>query len=226
MMGRRGADAAVRSWPAARFRLTAIIVSAPMGAPVVKRACWIDPVTCSPAAGLGGGLWLWLFLVAAGLCRRAGRGQAGAPAAPRRQARARTNELEAGKRRSMIGSEEQPPCGLAYAKVAGLVSRSRVVVGVVSHAPIRRLPDGGSHMTVASGDRAAQSGHRARRGRLMRKRERARGLATSRLAGRTVAAGVGEQVVGAGEELAGDRRGGDLLAAAAGDGLIPGGELG
>ena len=28
MMERRGADAAVRSWPAARFRLTAIIVSA------------------------------------------------------------------------------------------------------------------------------------------------------------------------------------------------------
>ena len=28
MMERRGADAAVRSWPAARFRLTAVIVSA------------------------------------------------------------------------------------------------------------------------------------------------------------------------------------------------------
>jgi len=39
------------------------------------------------------GLLLPRFLVAAGLCRRAGRGQAGAPAAPRRPARARTNEL-------------------------------------------------------------------------------------------------------------------------------------
>ena len=38
-----------------------------------------------------------------------GRGQAGAPAAPGRSTRARTNELEAGKRRPMIGSEEQPP---------------------------------------------------------------------------------------------------------------------
>src|SRR5205809_2570277 len=60
----------------------------------------------------------------------------------------------------------------------------------------------------------------------MRKCELARGLATARLAGRTVAAGVGEQVAGAGKQLAGDRRGGDLLAAAAGDGLIAGGELG
>ena len=30
-------------------------VSAPIGAPVVKRACWTDPVTCSSAARLGGG---------------------------------------------------------------------------------------------------------------------------------------------------------------------------
>ena len=37
--------------------------------------------------------------------------------------------------------------------------------------------------------------------------------------------GVGEQVPGAGEQLAGDRGGGDLLAAAAGDGLVAGGEL-
>jgi len=59
----------------------------------------------------------------------------------------------------------------------------------------------------------------------MRFRELARGLATSRLMGRTAAAGVGEQVIGAGEELAGDRGGGDLLAAAAGDGLVAGGEV-
>jgi len=59
----------------------------------------------------------------------------------------------------------------------------------------------------------------------MRFRELARGLATSRLVGRTAAAGVGEQVIGAGEQLAGDRGGGDLLAAAAGDVLVGGGEL-
>jgi hypothetical protein len=40
------------------------------------------------------------------------------------------------------------------------------------------------------------------------------------LAGRTGAGGVGEQVAGAGEELAADRGGGDLLAAAAGQDLV------
>ena len=39
----------------------------------------------------------------------------------------------------------------------------------------------------------------------MRKRELTRGLATSRLVGLTAAGRVGEQVVGAGEQLAGDR---------------------
>ena len=40
------------------------------------------------------------------------------------------------------------------------------------------------------------------------------------------AGGVGEQVIGAGKQLAGDRGGGDLLAAASRDGLVAGGELG
>jgi len=60
-------------------------------------------------------------------------------------------------------------------------------------------------------------------------RELARRLATvPPLAGRTVGAGigeVGERVVDAGDELAGDRRGGDLPAAAAGEGLVAGGEV-
>jgi hypothetical protein len=92
------------------------------------------------AAGTGWGLLLWLFLVAAGLCAVArSRGQAGAPAAPRRQARARTNELEAGKRRPMIGSGEQPPAGMrAWKRSLGWFPGSRVAGGVVSHAPIRR----------------------------------------------------------------------------------------
>jgi len=55
---------------------------------------------------------LWLFLVAAGLYRHAVRGQAGAPAASRRKARARTNELDAGKRRPIIESEEEPSWGV------------------------------------------------------------------------------------------------------------------
>jgi hypothetical protein len=63
-------------------------------------------------------------------CRRAGVGQAGAPAASA-PVRARTNELDAGKRRPTIGSEEKPTCG------CGLPGGARVV-GVVSHPPIRR----------------------------------------------------------------------------------------
>src|SRR6185437_6701543 len=43
--------------------------------------------------------------------------------------------------------------------------------------------------------------------------------------GRTAAGGVSEQVVGAGDELAGNRGGGDLPAAAAGEGLVAGGEV-
>jgi hypothetical protein len=46
-----------------------------MGTPAVKSACWIDPVICSRLPGWVG-LLSWLFLVAAGLCRRAARGQA------------------------------------------------------------------------------------------------------------------------------------------------------
>jgi hypothetical protein len=45
-------------------------VFAPMGAPAVKRAWRIAPVALLAAVGLGG-LYLWLFLVAAGLCRHA-----------------------------------------------------------------------------------------------------------------------------------------------------------
>jgi hypothetical protein len=52
------------------------------------------------------GLLLWLFLVAAGLCRRAGGVKLERPQRRAWQARARTNELDAGKRRPTIGSEE------------------------------------------------------------------------------------------------------------------------
>ena len=171
------------------------------------------------------------FLVAAGLCRRAGRGQAGAPAAPRRQARARTNELDAAKRRPTIGSEEPEPFCWVVLGWRGRLARSfpRLwlwVAGVASHAPIRLLPQAGGRHDRASGGRAAQSGHRARRGRLMRICELARGSRPSPLAWLTSGTGVGEQVAGAGEQLAGDRGGGDLGAAAPGDALVAGGELG
>src|SRR6516162_6632018 len=76
------------------------------------------------------------------------------------------------------GCGEEPPAGVGGWEGGLAVCPGRlVVVGVVSRAPIRRLPGGGA-MTVLSGDRAAQSGHRARRGRLMRFCELARGLAT------------------------------------------------
>jgi len=56
-----------------------------------------------------------------------------------RSGRARTNELDAGKRRPMIGSEEH-----ARSRVAGwqglAVPGCVLVCGVVSHAPIRRTP--------------------------------------------------------------------------------------
>jgi hypothetical protein len=56
---------------------------------------------------------------------------------------------------------------------AGQVARGRV--GEASHAPIR-IPPGRAAMTVASRDRAAQSGHRVRLGRLSRICELARGV--------------------------------------------------
>lgn len=85
----------------------------------------------------------------------------------------RTDELDTDERRPIMGSEEAAAgvgSGWEVVSVPG-----RVVVGEVSHAPIR-IPPWRAAMTVASGDRAAQSGHRARLGRLMRFRELARGL--------------------------------------------------
>src|SRR6266576_5611401 len=95
-------------------------------------------------------------------------------------ARVRTNELDAGERRPIIGGEEEPPgCGGCGGKgFGGWFPGGCVVGGVVSRAPIRHLPGVAGAMTVTSGDRAAQSGHRARQCRLMRFCELARGLAT------------------------------------------------
>jgi hypothetical protein len=180
-------------------------------------------VTCSLGRRGRGGLWLWLSSSLPVCAAAPVRGQAGAPAAPRWQARARTNELGAGKRRPMIGSEEQPPAGLACAKVAGWFPGARGRRSGSHMHPFGACLVAGRH-DRDSGDRAAQSGQRARPGRLMRSRELTRGWRPSRLAGRTGAGGVGEQVAGAGEQLAGDRRGGDLRTAALGDALVAGGE--
>jgi hypothetical protein len=54
-MERRGADAAVRSWPAARFRLTAIIVSAVQALGLVMRPGRrrrYSPAECRPGRPL------------------------------------------------------------------------------------------------------------------------------------------------------------------------------
>jgi hypothetical protein len=53
---------------------------------------------------------LWLFLAAAGVCCRAGGVKLERPQRAPLGA-ARTNELEAGERRPMIGSEERPLAG-------------------------------------------------------------------------------------------------------------------
>ena len=147
---------------------------APMGGSCCQEGVLVWPGDFR-LVGLGGLFW-WLSSQLPGSCRRVVRGPAGAPAAcaPGR-ARARTNELDAGERRPMIGSEEEPAgCGVAgLGPVAG--SPGCVVGGVVSHAPIRHLPGWAGAMTVTSGGRAAQSGHRARQGRLMRFCELARG---------------------------------------------------
>jgi hypothetical protein len=55
MMERRGADAAVRSWPAARFRLPAIIVSAGQALRLVMRPGRhrrYSPAECGPGRPL------------------------------------------------------------------------------------------------------------------------------------------------------------------------------
>src|SRR6266516_7669258 len=94
-------------------------------------------------------LW-WVFLAAAGFRAAAPvRGQAGAPAAgaPVR-ARARTNELDAGKRRPMIASEESLlGCGLPWMRrpLGCWLPGGRCVSPAewVSHPPIRPPARGG-----------------------------------------------------------------------------------
>ena len=90
------------------------------GGPCCQEGMANSPGGLKRAVAGRGGTVMWLSSSLRALRRRAGRGQAGAPAAPRRQARARTNELDAGKRRPMMRSEEEP-LGLRFVrKVAWL----------------------------------------------------------------------------------------------------------
>jgi hypothetical protein len=64
------------------------------------------------------------FLVAAGLCRRAGGVQLQRPQRRAGGRGARTNELEAAKRRPIMASEETPPFAVRLALVWGLLAGS------------------------------------------------------------------------------------------------------
>jgi len=138
-----------------------------MGEVFVKRAWWAGPVTgCGRRAG--GDCCAGFPRRCRVSCRRAAVGQAGAPAAvaPVR-AWARTNELDAGERRPMIGGEEQPASRL-WLPGRGCWGGSPELCGLaewVSQPPIRP-PAWAGAMTMSSGARAAQSVRRARRGRL------------------------------------------------------------
>ena len=153
---------------------------------------------------------------------------------------ARTNELDAAGRRRIIGRRGRV-LRAGSLRVAWW-SRCGWRSGLASTHPAFRRRCGGRHDHV-SGDRAAQSCDRARPdGRLMPRGGRARSLVTLPVWAASWWSGcragvwfrrarcpgglrVGEQVVGAGQELAGDRDGRDLLPAALCDGGVAGGEL-
>jgi hypothetical protein len=197
-----------------------------MRAPVVKRACWIDPVTCWLAAGLDGTVVV-AFPSLLPVCAVApGRGSSwsarrAGPAGAGEDERAWGRQAAADHRERGTAS-----CGVGVCGGRWLVSPARVVVGVGLTCTHSAPAWWRVAMTVTPGTGLLSQGIERGEGRLMRSRELTRGWRPSRLAGRTAAGGVGEQMVGAGEQLAGDRGGGDLGAAAPGDALVAGGELG
>jgi hypothetical protein len=101
--------------------------AAPIRATTVKRAYEPGPVTTC-AAGWG---WLFFWILPRG-CWSFPAARPGSSWSARSRAAARTNELDAGKRREILGGGE----GFGY---AGSRAGSRCVAGgVVSQAPIRR----------------------------------------------------------------------------------------
>ena len=201
------------------------LIAAPIRASLVKRAYGPGPVTtsCRPGwADYSSGSFL------AGARVFPSRGQ-GSSWSARSRAAARTNELDAGKRREILEGEE----GLVAVGLSGSRAGSRCVAGgVVSQAPIRRRASvRAAAMTICPGTGLLSQKIELGAGAgSCRRSERARGLVTlpSSRPRRRCRAGslhVGQQVPGAGEQLAGDRDGGDLLPALLGDRLVGGGEL-
>jgi hypothetical protein len=105
--------------------------AAPIRAPGVKRAYGSSPVT-TRAAGLGQ-LFFWILPRSCpGSSRRAARGQSWSA---RSRAAARTNELDAGKRRKIVKGGEGAGCDWIVRVACWFPA---LAGGVVSQAPIRR----------------------------------------------------------------------------------------
>ena len=104
--------------PHAALQVPAQIIH-PWGNSLSRERAEIGPVTCCGRRA-GGDCFAGFPRRCRVSCRRAVRGQAGVPAAvaPVR-ARARTNELDAGERRPMIGGGEQPAGLWLPGRVAG-----------------------------------------------------------------------------------------------------------
>ena len=120
------------------------LISAPMRAIVVKRAYGSSPVTTGPPgwADCSSGS----FLAAARSFPPRGQGSSWSA---RSRAAARTNELDAGKRRKIIEGEEGAGCGLAYAGVVCVFPACGWRSGLTSTHPAPRRRSGGCHDHVS-----------------------------------------------------------------------------
>ena len=146
------------------------------------------------------------------------RAAGGSSWSARSRAAARTNELDAGKRRKIIEGGEGFGCGwIVGGRVLFPVCGRRS--GLTSTHPAPRQRAGGCHDHVSGTGLLSHEIEHGLAAGSCRRYELTRGLATlpsSRPPRRRRGAGcfhVGQQVPGAGQQLAGDRDGGDVLAA-------------
>ena len=128
------------------------------------------------------GLIFWRFLAAAGVRAAARPGSSWSARSLKAPVRAPGEDERAGCWRAAADDRERGRAWGWWLLVAGVGGSAGWFPGRAwsaewSHVhPFGACPGAGA-MTVTSGDRAAQSGHRARQGRLMRFCELARGLA-------------------------------------------------